>query len=167
MSQSPLKSAGITPTHAPPLGRPSNSLGPVWANMYSDPFSTTSFFLFGWRRPFNHWTKRMVSTWSTTYATTQLALQLHQKLTQVVCRNREARKRPAESNGTPAMDFEHMNVVLKWCMCMLVLNLGIGMTSFVSPDFFWIRTALKAGLGFVKKNVRILSQWNPIYKAFH
>jgi len=105
----------------------------------------------------------MVSTWSTTYATTQLALQLHQKLTQVVCRNREAQKRPAELNGTPAMDFGHMNVVL----CMLVLNLGIGMTSFVSPDFFWIRTALKAGLGFVKKNVRIPSQWNPTYKTFH
>jgi len=27
--------------------------------------------------------------------------------------NRVARKRPAESNGTPAMDLGHMNVVLK------------------------------------------------------
>jgi len=26
----------------PPRGRPSNSLGPVWANMYSDPLSTTT-----------------------------------------------------------------------------------------------------------------------------
>ena len=45
----------------------------------------------------------------------------------MVCSNREAWKRPAESNGTPAMDLGHINVVLKWCICMLVLDLGIGM----------------------------------------
>jgi len=33
---------GISPTHAPPWGRLSNSPGPVWASMYSDPFSTTT-----------------------------------------------------------------------------------------------------------------------------
>jgi len=43
----------------------------------------------------------------------------------VVCSNREARKRPAESNATPAMDLGHMNVVLKLFMCMLVVDLGI------------------------------------------
>jgi len=40
------------------------------------------------------------------YAATQLALQLHQERTQVVCSNREARKRPASLEGTPAMDIE-------------------------------------------------------------
>jgi len=38
------------------------------------------------------------------YAATQLAIQLQQKCIQVVYSNREARKRPAVSNGTPAMD---------------------------------------------------------------
>jgi len=40
------------------------------------------------------------------YAGTQLAIQLQQECIQVVYSNREARKRPAESNGTPAMDLE-------------------------------------------------------------
>jgi len=47
------------------------------------------------------------------YAATQLATQLQQKCIQVVCSNEEARKRLTESNGTPAMDLGHMNVVLK------------------------------------------------------
>ena len=51
------------------------------------------------------------------YAATQLALQLHQDHIQVVRSNRVARKHPAESNGTPAMDLGHMNVVSKWCIC--------------------------------------------------
>jgi len=58
---------------------------------------------------------------------TQLALQLQQERTQVVCSNREARKRPTKLNSTPAMDLGHTNVVLKWRMCMLVVDLGIGM----------------------------------------
>ena len=58
------------------------------------------------------------------YATTQLVLQLHQERTQVVCSNREARKRPAESNATPAMDLGHMNIVLKLFICILVVDLG-------------------------------------------
>jgi len=37
------------------------------------------------------------------FAATQLALQVQQERTQVVCSNRQARKRPAESNGTPAI----------------------------------------------------------------
>ena len=56
---------------------------------------------------------------------------MHQKHTHValvVCIDREAQKRPAESNSTPAMDLGHMNVVFEWCMCMLVVDLGIGMT---------------------------------------
>jgi len=63
------------------------------------------------------------------YAATQLAIQAQQGRTQVVCSNREARKRPAESNGIPVMDRDlgHMNVVLKWCMCMSVVDLGFGM----------------------------------------
>jgi len=68
------------------------------------------------------------------YAVTQVALQLHQKRTQVVCSNREAQKRLAESSSTPfvslfspAMDLGHTNevvyltnVVLKLCICMFV-----------------------------------------------
>jgi len=47
------------------------------------------------------------------YAATQLALQVQQERTQLVCsnsffRNREARKRPAEANGTLAMDHGHI-----------------------------------------------------------
>ena len=47
------------------------------------------------------------------YTATQLANQLHQTRIQVVCSNKVARKRMTESNGTPAMDLGHMNVVLK------------------------------------------------------
>ena len=36
------KLPGMTPTHTLPWGRSSNSLGPVWTNMYSDPISTTT-----------------------------------------------------------------------------------------------------------------------------
>jgi len=53
------------------------------------------------------------------YAATQLPRQLHQTRIQVVRSNKEARKRLTESKGTPAMDLGHMNVVLKWCVCML------------------------------------------------
>jgi len=38
------------------------------------------------------------------YVATQLATQLQQRCTQVVYSNKEARMRPTESNGTPAMD---------------------------------------------------------------
>jgi len=47
------------------------------------------------------------------YAATQLATQLQQRCIQVVRSNKEARKRLTESNGTPTMDLEHMNVVFK------------------------------------------------------
>jgi len=47
------------------------------------------------------------------YAATQLATQLQQRCIQVVCSNKKARKRLTESNGTPAMELGHMNVVLK------------------------------------------------------
>jgi len=43
-------------------------------------------------------------------AATRLATQLQQRCTQVVCSNKEAQRRLTESNGTPAMDFGHMNV---------------------------------------------------------
>jgi len=43
--------AARPPTHALPLGRPSNSLGPVWANMYSDPFSATTLVGIGLESP--------------------------------------------------------------------------------------------------------------------
>jgi len=46
-------------------------------------------------------------------AATQLATQLQQRCIKVVCSNKEARKRLTESNGTPAMDLGHMDVVLK------------------------------------------------------
>jgi len=48
------------------------------------------------------------------HAATQLATQLRQRCIQLVCSNKEARKRLTESNGTPAMDLGHMNVVLKY-----------------------------------------------------
>jgi len=44
---------------------------------------------------------------------TQLAIQLHQKLIQLVSSNREARKRPAESNSTPAMDLEFEDIRIR------------------------------------------------------
>jgi len=44
---------------------------------------------------------------------TQLANQLYQTRIQVLRRNKIARKRLTQSNGTPAMDLGHMNVVLK------------------------------------------------------
>jgi len=47
------------------------------------------------------------------YAATQLATQLRQRCIQVVRSNKEARKRLTESNGTPAMDLGHLNVVWK------------------------------------------------------
>jgi len=47
------------------------------------------------------------------YAATQLANQLQQTRIQLVRSNKVARKRLTESNGTPAMDLGHMNVVLK------------------------------------------------------
>ena len=46
------------------------------------------------------------------HAATQSILQLHHNHTKVVCRNREAWKRPSESNSTHVMDLGHMNVVL-------------------------------------------------------
>jgi len=64
----------------------------------------------------------MLSMWTTAhwffwflvcYAATQLATQLRQRCIQVVCSNKEARKRLTESNGTPAMDLGPMNAVLK------------------------------------------------------
>jgi len=47
------------------------------------------------------------------YAVTQLATQLQQRCIQVVCSNKEARKRLTELNGTPTVDLAHFNVVLK------------------------------------------------------
>ena len=43
------------------------------------------------------------------FAATQLARQAQEERTQVVCSNKEL----TESNGTPAMDLGHKNVVLK------------------------------------------------------
>jgi len=44
---------------------------------------------------------------------------------QVECSNKEAQKRPTKSNSTPAMDLGHVNVVLKWYICMLVVDPAI------------------------------------------
>jgi len=60
------------------------------------------------------------------YTVTQLALQLQQEPIQVVRSNRVARKRLTESSSTPAMDLGHKNVVLKWCICMLVAVVDLG-----------------------------------------
>jgi len=60
-------------------------------------------------------------------AATQLALELHQERIQVVRSNKVVRRIPTESNGTPAMDLGHMIqvVVLKCCMCLLVVPLPV------------------------------------------
>ena len=60
-------------------------------------------------------------------AVTHLTLQLHQDCILIVLSNKVVHRIPTESNGTPAIDLGHMNVVLKWCMCMLVMYVGIGM----------------------------------------
>jgi len=44
------------------------------------------------------------------YPATQLATQLRQRRIQMVRSNRVTQKRPAESNGTPAMDPGHLNI---------------------------------------------------------
>jgi len=41
---------------------------------------------------------------------TQLARQVQQERTQVVCSNKVSRSRLAESNSIPTMDLRHMNV---------------------------------------------------------
>jgi len=56
------------------------------------------------------------------FTTTQLALLVQLERLQVVCSNKEARKRLTESSSTPAMDREHINVVLKRCICMLIVH---------------------------------------------
>jgi hypothetical protein len=65
-------------------------------------------------------------------ATTTLAIQLHQERKQVVRSNRVVRKLPIEWNGTLAMDLGHMNVVLKWYICMLVVDSVIIIISIIS-----------------------------------
>jgi len=47
------------------------------------------------------------------YADTQLATQVQQRRIHVVRSNKVARKRLTKSNGTPAMDLGHFNVVVK------------------------------------------------------
>ena len=52
--------------------------------------------------------------------------------------NRVARKRPTESNSTPVMDLGHMNVVLKWCICMLVAVVDLGIVIIIIIIIFII-----------------------------
>jgi len=66
------------------------------------------------------------------YAATQLATQSRQRCIQVVCSNKEARKRLTESNGTPAMDLGQMNFGLKeyyfyvlFCDCCFEVDIRI------------------------------------------
>jgi len=68
--------------------------------------SQRSALLERWLQVFGYW-------FLVCYAATQLATQLPQRRIQVVCRNKVAQKHLTESNGTPAMDLGHMNVVLK------------------------------------------------------
>ena len=78
------------------------------------------------------------------YAATQPTLLLYQERTQMVCgSNKEAwkRKHRAESNGTAAMDLGHMIVVLKWCICMLVMDSGIVIVVFRLVFFFLSRVS--------------------------
>ena len=54
----------------------------------------------------------MLAFFFSSFAATQLARQVKQERTQLVCSSKEAQKRLTESNGTPAMDLGHMHVVL-------------------------------------------------------
>ena len=47
------------------------------------------------------------------YFATQLAIQLQQECIQVVCSNREARKRPTKLNGTPATDLGSQHIRIR------------------------------------------------------
>ena len=82
---------------------------------------------------FNYMTTRSLSgsTFFLGHAATQLDPEVQQERSQVVCRNKEARKLLTESNGTPAMDLGHMDVGSKWRICMVEVDLGIGMILFI------------------------------------
>ena len=70
-------------------------------------------------------------------ADTQLACQVHQERTQVVCSNKIGRSRPAPQWSSDTLlfcggcigmvlsVFRMWNVVLKWCICMLIFKVGI------------------------------------------
>ena len=70
------------------------------------------------------------------YAATQLATQLPQRRIQVVCSNGVARKRSAESNGTPAMDPGHTNIdidlMYTFACCCEMVQTGYGIFFLVS-----------------------------------
>ena len=101
------------PDPHPPRGCPSNSLGPVWANMYSDPFS---FFLsLVLKTQPHHWTNLSHFLFVLFEATTQLARQVHQERTQVVCSNKVDWSRLAL--GTPAI-----SIILIFCFVIVVLE---------------------------------------------
>ena len=103
------------------------------------------------------------------FAAAQLARQLHQEHTQVVCSNKEAWRRLARRhsrNGpwTHECCFEvnvfvcwdciyNVECCLKWCICMLILDWGIGM-------IIILRVCLSFFLGFQKPNLSTgLNQW--------
>ena len=87
-----------------PLARPDETLGPY----IDSPILGHKTKQHTWSRRVWFWFWFLVC-----YAATQLANQLHQTRIQVVRSNKVARKRLTKSNGTPAMDLGHMNVVLK------------------------------------------------------
>jgi len=88
-----------------------NPPGPIQhSDCAENPSGNLVFFFFLFVMPPHRGKKRRFLI---CYAVTQLATQLQQRCIQVVCSNKEARKRLTESNGTPAMDLGHMNVVLK------------------------------------------------------
>jgi len=99
------------------------------------------------------------------YASAQLALQLHQERAQGVCSNKEAQKHLAKSNGTPTMDLGHMNVVLKWCVCILLVDLGIGIiiiivVFFVCPPLR-VEFLLNTDSGY-PKDTGVHKTWQPL-----
>jgi len=82
-----------------------------------------------------------------------LTLQVQQERIHVVRSGRVAKKRPTDSNGTPAMDLGLMNIILKWFMCVklrlwmfvvdwgfviIILQLICFGNSFLPPPFFWV-----------------------------
>ena len=100
-------------------GNMGNTCSPLWSrNMCPDSEhfgenpslpKKAGLFLFGAAHPL------VTGLWFLVcYATTQRATQLRQRCIQVVCSNKEARKRLTESNGTPAMDPGHMNIDLTY-----------------------------------------------------
>jgi len=84
----------------------------------------------------------------------------------VVRSNKVVRRIPTESNGTPAMDLGHKNVVLKWCMCMFVVDLGIAILIIIIIDITILYFCFSSFLfPFIFQVARFYRPVNPSLKV--